>query len=414
MKSAIVGIIASVIAVPIAAAPSALAQSFTPPPIKFDLSNVTSSSTPLSQTINGMTAAFDSTNGSGAFKIGTSTNAPNLLFTSSQPFFGSPLTINFNVPASSISMNFGVGLFDPMMPIPPLNLVAFNNSTPLGVTSAGGVSQPIFSLATGTTSFSTSAPDGFNRVALTTTAPQISVSNVTVIPDFAAIVRNAVHADKIENGTAIQVTFSPNFNLTIANARLLGGFTKFDWVQTVTSDPTQTAFLKAGSPPFNDPPGSAPGASFCTAGDCQTFPFQMIVADQPANSCFSSSAPCIGVRIPVGSSLMTTFATDLVGVLPNGQQMPLYEVHWASNYTGAPISPSGGVEIYQYGSNTFDDGSGTGGVTILSETYFLDTAGAVPEPSTWAMMLLGFAGIGFVAYRRQRRRRGSVRLCHGA
>ena len=28
-------------------------------------------------------------------------------------------------------------------------------------------------------------------------------------------------------------------------------------------------------------------------------------------------------------------------------------------------------------------------------------AGAVPEPSTWAMMLLGFAGVGFMAYRRK-------------
>lgn len=28
---------------------------------------------------------------------------------------------------------------------------------------------------------------------------------------------------------------------------------------------------------------------------------------------------------------------------------------------------------------------------------------AVPEPSTWAMMILGFAGIGFVAYRRKAR-----------
>jgi PEP-CTERM motif len=26
---------------------------------------------------------------------------------------------------------------------------------------------------------------------------------------------------------------------------------------------------------------------------------------------------------------------------------------------------------------------------------------AVPEPSTWAMMILGFAGIGFMAYRRK-------------
>jgi hypothetical protein len=28
------------------------------------------------------------------------------------------------------------------------------------------------------------------------------------------------------------------------------------------------------------------------------------------------------------------------------------------------------------------------------------TGAAVPEPSTWAMMLLGFAGLGFVGYRR--------------
>ena len=27
----------------------------------------------------------------------------------------------------------------------------------------------------------------------------------------------------------------------------------------------------------------------------------------------------------------------------------------------------------------------------------------VPEPSTWAMLLLGFAGLGFVGYRRTRR-----------
>jgi hypothetical protein len=28
-------------------------------------------------------------------------------------------------------------------------------------------------------------------------------------------------------------------------------------------------------------------------------------------------------------------------------------------------------------------------------------ASAVPEPSTWAMMVLGFAGVGFMAYRRK-------------
>jgi hypothetical protein len=28
--------------------------------------------------------------------------------------------------------------------------------------------------------------------------------------------------------------------------------------------------------------------------------------------------------------------------------------------------------------------------------------GSVPEPSTWAMMILGFAGMGFIAYRRRK------------
>jgi hypothetical protein len=31
-------------------------------------------------------------------------------------------------------------------------------------------------------------------------------------------------------------------------------------------------------------------------------------------------------------------------------------------------------------------------------------SGAVPEPSTWAMMLLGFAGLGFMAYRKTKNR----------
>jgi PEP-CTERM motif len=30
----------------------------------------------------------------------------------------------------------------------------------------------------------------------------------------------------------------------------------------------------------------------------------------------------------------------------------------------------------------------------------LNHVNAVPEPSTWALMILGFAGVGFMAYRR--------------
>jgi PEP-CTERM motif len=37
----------------------------------------------------------------------------------------------------------------------------------------------------------------------------------------------------------------------------------------------------------------------------------------------------------------------------------------------------------------------------IGSTVISLTVSAVPEPSTWAMMLLGFAGLGFMAYRRK-------------
>lgn len=42
---------------------------------------------------------------------------------------------------------------------------------------------------------------------------------------------------------------------------------------------------------------------------------------------------------------------------------------------------------------------------LLSQNFAPDQIGAVPEPSTWAMMIFGFAGVGFMAYRR---RKGAV------
>jgi hypothetical protein len=34
-------------------------------------------------------------------------------------------------------------------------------------------------------------------------------------------------------------------------------------------------------------------------------------------------------------------------------------------------------------------------------TFSTTLTSAVPEPSTWAMFILGFAGVGFLAYRRK-------------
>ncbi len=52
---------------------------------------------------------------------------------------------------------------------------------------------------------------------------------------------------------------------------------------------------------------------------------------------------------------------------------------------------------YSYGGNSY--------TSLVNFTFFEDDVTVqqdVPEPSTWAMMLLGFAGLGFAGYRRAR------------
>jgi len=44
--------------------------------------------------------------------------------------------------------------------------------------------------------------------------------------------------------------------------------------------------------------------------------------------------------------------------------------------------------------------SDSDGFNSIKQMAF-DQIAAVPEPSTWAMMILGFAGLGFMAYRRK-------------
>ncbi len=83
---------------------------------------------------------------------------------------------------------------------------------------------------------------------------------------------------------------------------------------------------------------------------------------------------------------------------------------------GGPSNEYGGMSITNpSGNNAYGvEGNGTiqfnGTFSSISwtnpvyEYYYGFTVGlqsAVPEPSTWAMMILGFVGLGFMAYRRK-------------
>jgi hypothetical protein len=53
--------------------------------------------------------------------------------------------------------------------------------------------------------------------------------------------------------------------------------------------------------------------------------------------------------------------------------------------------------VTNFTDTIYDSGLAFDGVTIDGTPV-----GTVPEPSTWAMIILGFAGIGFVSYRRRK------------
>jgi hypothetical protein len=57
-------------------------------------------------------------------------------------------------------------------------------------------------------------------------------------------------------------------------------------------------------------------------------------------------------------------------------------------------SPGSEWNLWALGPSQYEIGAYNGSFTVLS-------AAAAPEASTWAMMILGFLGVGFVAFRRK-------------
>ena len=117
-------------------------------------------------------------------------------------------------------------------------------------------------------------------------------------------------------------------------------------------------------------------------------------------------------------------ATNIVGLVV-GQQYSISLLLWGDNRPGssyvfnvsigddawstpgtdgaAGSNPAGSLQTYTFtaGSTsetlTLFQSSGSQASPIVDDISIT----AVPEPSTWAMMILGFAGIGFMAYRRK-------------
>jgi hypothetical protein len=104
----------------------------------------------------------------------------------------------------------------------------------------------------------------------------------------------------------------------------------------------------------------------------------------------------------------STFATNLQAFYYNaGQQLQTQGINLNVNSSVSVLSvPLPAGLVTDTGTAFYDQtglflGLGTD-LQVLNITSVNEpVTSAVPEPSTWAMMLLGFAGVGFIAYRRK-------------
>jgi hypothetical protein len=116
------------------------------------------------------------------------------------------------------------------------------------------------------------------------------------------------------------------------------------------------------------------------------------------------------LNIALGSALSFSYSTTgtfagilVVGGINDGASSiifnPSTDDFWLfiNNYASAPsFKQLGYTQTSVSTDNLFftPDPGGTGSVTVTPIT------GGAPEPATWAMMLAGFAGLGFLGYRR--------------
>jgi hypothetical protein len=109
----------------------------------------------------------------------------------------------------------------------------------------------------------------------------------------------------------------------------------------------------------------------------------------------------------VGSSFASysTVSLGLVGAAPSDCSVSLPSAITGSFSRASAMSfdfGSLGITGTHAGTCSFDIGLFADGALLATEVDSITVTGsAVPEPSTWATMLLGFAGIGYLGYRRR-------------
>jgi PEP-CTERM motif-containing protein len=217
--------------------------------------------------------------------------------------------------------------------------------------------------------------------------PQVALLAVFIV----GISSGMVKADIIRIDYAVTITSLTPFNPAADVTNLIGPTTITTWLDSSTGyyQATETGFTLQTSAFQVPPPEPAPGrfSAQATMGVLGSWNTLLMPPFGSASITLSGENLTESFRVPTFNYHNTIIFSDLLITYTLGGTG-----YGSFDYccTGDPTFPSTNPLGYS-GAFTVQN--------VTASPGFLSPA--VPEPSAWAMMILGFFGVGFMAYRRR-------------
>jgi hypothetical protein len=151
-------------------------------------------------------------------------------------------------------------------------------------------------------------------------------------------------------------------------------------------------------PPSSSAPfGNAPGAGLFT--DYYTFTLLDGAYIAVANATNTFADGVIGGANYIGNFAAAIYET--VGDPGGGDDTLVFGPQFASLNTGARSQSLNGIGFLDEGSYYLQISGNAGATAGYGGNFSVTQVAPVPEPATWVLLIAGFAGVGFMAYRKR-------------
>jgi hypothetical protein len=199
----------------------------------------------------------------------------------------------------------------------------------------------------------------------------------------------------ISSAQAVPVTWNVGVAPTSINSASSWNFTQ--GTDTITLSGWTNANFTTGQALFTKNPGGSTaetGLGFTTTSDHEIIGSKVIEINFSAEKAAGYSSFSFQMGSTTNGEKWALFASD-TGLA--GSFSKILEGSGQADNTGIAVH-----NYYYVGVASDTAHPSTDNVLLMSvDGVILSRVGVVPEPSTWAMIVLGFAGIGFLTYRRK-------------